>query len=811
LLRRLLYLPWATPAVALATFLAAPAAAQETGLEGGFPQVPVLSVAIDRAALPPPLGGSTTGGGHAQVAPLSPAAREEIAAALADAVHARWPELGRLDVRPAFADWSPPTETPPVSASGAGRTRPDLSRFFHVACRDFREVELARAALEAQPWVHLAQLMPAPPVSSEVPDDPFFDQSPWFSRDSQWPQRNSGARGPLERCGAAVAGADLRVVPVWKKILDGAYGNLPGLGDPTVVLGLLDQGIPDQHPELRVLREFSDDPRINRCPGRDWCGDHGAKMAGLAGMATNNGAGAAGVCGDCSLLDILGTHCACEFCENEEHLCALMSPFWVEQFAGAVALPLGADETGQPRTLSVINAAFAQIGYAPLEQVEAVWDAYLRGTLFVASSSDRSLSHPIPLIPAGMPLVLGVGGSTWEDRFWDQSHSCYAGIWGTTLGPGAIDVTAPASGRMLSAYPVDNPGGGGPYAITSGQCSGASALVTGTAGLLQSLAAALARAGQPTSTRDSSIPDPGRPDRLSPDDLAGLITASTRSFAADPTFDATCPVSECPRSYYGTGIVSVENAAFVLLHARDWSVRTVTLADGCTREAIGDRFQDTRGRTWQAWRVAWTGQCAPRPQAADAPADLPAYIAWALPAASTSLCNYGLPSQRAFYAEAGIPECVLELDREDGRFELSGWNFVEIRGGEEIPLVPWDEVRMCYTTWEDRATASPAAGATGIHRGGELGRPELEIMVNPFRGRLDSRIMIPRGGAGVLEILDPLGRQVRVLRQGWFAAGPGLISWDARLADGRAAANGLYWLRLTWEGRTVVRPAVLVK
>jgi flagellar hook assembly protein FlgD len=56
-----------------------------------------------------------------------------------------------------------------------------------------------------------------------------------------------------------------------------------------------------------------------------------------------------------------------------------------------------------------------------------------------------------------------------------------------------------------------------------------------------------------------------------------------------------------------------------------------------------------------------------------------------------------------------------------------------------------------------------------------------------------------RAGRLRLQVLDPAGRTVRTLHDGWGAAGDGHARWDGRDDGGREVPSGVYVLRITAE------------
>lgn len=707
------------------------------------------------------------------------------------------PELVRLGVErvePAF-DFLP--------AAPAHGAIPDLARFTHLVFRDAAAAAAALPALEASGrFESVEPLFSGDLLASDpFPDDPYFLSWPWgWPSDPQWCLRNQGTRGTGTHCGPARAGADVGIDETWRQIEDGiqrmghAFALDPWIGAPEVVLGFLDVGMLDAHPDLRVFDGAAHDPRISLCPNADWCGDHATKMAGLSAARTGNGMGIAGVAGECTLLDLVVPACGCDKCDQPSENCLFVSALWHTKLVSALDVDLGVTNDQRPRVLRVMNASFATAGYAPEEVVEALWAAHQRGVLFVAASGDQSFAAPSPRYPANVPFVLGVGGSTWEDRFWDATASCYSGSNGTTLGPEQIDLTAPASGPVVTAFPYENPIGAGLYAPTTGQCSAAAALVTGVAGVVQ--AVVQRRTGSP----------------LAPDDLAGVLMASARPYRSDPTLGGTCPPELCPRGFYGRGVVDLENALLVLNHADHWThlildSRSVDRgeAESWEVEFVPPEFV-WNGETWREYRVRATLTLPSRPMLPSAPPDLSRTIAWAEPAAATAPLAYGSGANRVRPALAGITSCSLDLDPATGSAVVTASNFARVIAGNEVPLVDWDALQLPIVVWRDSGRLHDPLP---VDRGPGGAGLAVRISPNPSRGPLTVEVRGLRADpAARLEIFDCAGRLVRRLVPRYSPAFEAV--WDGRDQEARSAPPGIYFVRLTTRGLIVTRPVARV-
>ncbi len=80
---------------------------------------------------------------------------------------------------------------------------------------------------------------------------------------------------------------------------------------------------------------------------------------------------------------------------------------------------------------------------------------------------------------------------------------------------------------------------------------------------------------------------------------------------------------------------------------------------------------------------------------------------------------------------------------------------------------------------------------------------------NPFTASTRLEFSLDRARDVRVEILDVSGRRVTTLATGLFAAGPHVLDWDGRDAQGRPAAAGIYFCRLRADDTTLTRRMVL--
>jgi hypothetical protein len=82
------------------------------------------------------------------------------------------------------------------------------------------------------------------------------------------------------------------------------------------------------------------------------------------------------------------------------------------------------------------------------------------------------------------------------------------------------------------------------------------------------------------------------------------------------------------------------------------------------------------------------------------------------------------------------------------------------------------------------------------------------IAPNPARGPSRVQFGLPERGPARLAVYDLAGRQVRLLADGFRAAGPHDVTWDGRDDDGAPVRPGVYFVHLTWAGRSQSRALV---
>lgn len=235
-------------------------------------------------------------------------------------------------------------------------------------------------------------------------------------------------------------------------------------GDPSVVIAIVDTGlknVPDLAgqtvPGWNVLTNSSD-VTTN-------AGNHGTYVAGVAGLAMNNGIGGAGYCPGCRIM-----------------------PVQVGSDSGAYNSDIASGITwAADHGARIINLSWAGTSSSSLFD-SAVSYARSKGAVVVAAAGNTNCD--CPNYPAATAGVLGVGGTTSTDT--KQGDSNY-GSWLTMAAP---------EGDM-TAWPTYN---GAPGYAPVGGTSMAAPVVAGIAGLLFSYAPSATGVQVEQALESSAVP-----------------------------------------------------------------------------------------------------------------------------------------------------------------------------------------------------------------------------------------------------------------------------------------------------------------
>ena len=87
----------------------------------------------------------------------------------------------------------------------------------------------------------------------------------------------------------------------------------------------------------------------------------------------------------------------------------------------------------------------------------------------------------------------------------------------------------------------------------------------------------------------------------------------------------------------------------------------------------------------------------------------------------------------------------------------------------------------------------------------------LQAWPNPFNPHVTLGLSLEVGDPFQLDVFDVSGRRVATLRHLASDSGISSVTWDGRNESGRQVGPGVYFLRLTHDGRSVTAKGVLLR
>ena len=154
----------------------------------------------------------------------------------------------------------------------------------------------------------------------------------------------------------------------------------------------------------------------------------------------------------------------------------------------------------------------------------------------------------------------------------------------------------------------------------------------------------------------------------------------------------------------------------------------------------------------------------------------------------------------------------LHLDRTDLR---SGQNTIEFRNlsnqNRTSSFARW-QLKDVDVTWRRPSNAKPVAGPQLLS---ELPDGLVSGLGAPFPTPFNAEVTIPftlaAAGSVQISIYNLMGQSIRVLADGWLAAGAHRVRWDGRTVAGVEAASGVYWAVLQAGGAVQTAKLALIR
>ncbi len=172
------------------------------------------------------------------------------------------------------------------------------------------------------------------------------------------------------------------------------------------------------------------------------------------------------------------------------------------------------------------------------------------------------------------------------------------------------------------------------------------------------------------------------------------------------------------------------------------------------------------------------------------------------------------PGQRALYTvSTSNPIGLYRIDVATGQVTLVADGFAGVGLGN-LEIDP-DARRLWVSDSQNSRIYEICLPAADAVAAGEpevtAGSLRLSLWPHPVRSSTDVRLVLPREGSAVVDILDAAGRRVRRLESDRLPAGPSTLRWDGRNEGGRPVAAGVYFLRARASGASAIGKAVVVR
>ncbi len=226
------------------------------------------------------------------------------------------------------------------------------------------------------------------------------------------------------------------------------------LGDPSIVVAIIDEGVDKQHPDLQNIHSASFHCEAEASPSA-LIGNHGTKCAGIIGAKPNNGIGVAGIAPNCPIM--------------------VISSFLQSSADGMRVIAKGFDFAVN-NGASVISNSWRSL-YNSSTLNDAILNAIRNGrnglgcvVVFAAGNENSSVAYPANFNDS--ILVVGAMSPCGERK---NPNSCDGENWGSNYGT-KLDVVAPGVNIPTTTIHTQNDGYVTNFNGTSAACPHAAAV-----------------------------------------------------------------------------------------------------------------------------------------------------------------------------------------------------------------------------------------------------------------------------------------------------------------------------------------------
>ena len=134
------------------------------------------------------------------------------------------------------------------------------------------------------------------------------------------------------------------------------------------------------------------------------------------------------------------------------------------------------------------------------------------------------------------------------------------------------------------------------------------------------------------------------------------------------------------------------------------------------------------------------------------------------------------------------------------RLTLTGSNFGRTRGSSYVLFTPnvWPTTNSDYVSWSDTriVVKVPARAQSGDVKVVVGSQSSSTRRITVESAEVTIPFALAEAGAVRLVVYNLMGQQIRVLADGWLAAGAHRVSWNGRTDMGAETASGVYWVVL---------------
>lgn len=304
-----------------------------------------------------------------------------------------------------------------------------FDRWFLVTVPVLTDIQSALRAFKANKYIQVA-IPEYYAYSSFTPNDTYFPNNWGHNNTAQLPVYSGSSHSGA---GVGTVGFDANMITAW----DGTQG----MGNASIVIGIIDCGVDTAHPDLRLVAGYDFGNNDNNPMDDSADPGHGTSCAGVAAGMGNNTIGVAGAAPGCSVMPL-------KIAANDGTLGFTA----IEN-----ALTYAADNGVDVGSMSFGAAMF--VGDSPSTDTALAYALNAGLVLLAATANDNTSTIQYP---SKYPGVIAVGASSPTGQRKSTTSSDGENWWGSNYGVNtqdsndAVDICAPT---ILPATDISGTGG----------------------------------------------------------------------------------------------------------------------------------------------------------------------------------------------------------------------------------------------------------------------------------------------------------------------------------------------------------------